>query len=376
MLLLDIARAADCFVVIPVARARARACRRHPGSRLRGSRPLAACGLREACRVAPRSDGELAGSRLVLDQRRVEIRAGLRRRSSRRAARAAPAVFDFLHRAVGELAQLERPERHADQPVHLQAERLQHVAHLAVLALADGEGEPDIGALLAVERRLDRPVAHAVDGDAAAQAVERLLRDAAVRAHAIAPQPAGRRQFEHARQPAVIGEQQQAFGVEVEPADADQPRQVLRQRAEDGRPPLRVGMGGHQAARLVVEEQPRALAPRQRLAVDRDAVGGVTLSAGEEITAPLTATRPAAIQASASRREARPARAITLAMRSPGFSLIALVGHARSRIRLAAIRLRPDSRVRETIRACRPSWNSPSTRPAPRRRAARCRSAA
>src|SRR5215831_18338132 len=45
-----------------------------------------------------------------------------------------------------------------------------------------------------------------------------------------------------------------------------------------------------------------------------------TLSAGEEITAPLTATRPAIIHASASRREARPARAITLAMCSPGIS--------------------------------------------------------
>src|SRR4249920_3010944 len=47
---------------------------------------------------------------------------------------------------------------------------------------------------------------------------------------------------------------------------------------------------------------------------------GVTFSAGEEITAPLTETRPAAIQASASRREASPARAITLAMRSPDVS--------------------------------------------------------
>src|SRR5262245_50920133 len=43
----------------------------------------------------------------------------------------------------------------------------------------------------------------------------------------------------------------------------------------------------------------------------------LTFSAGEVITAPLTDTRPAAIQASASRREARPARAITLAIRSP-----------------------------------------------------------
>src|SRR5262245_57784940 len=43
----------------------------------------------------------------------------------------------------------------------------------------------------------------------------------------------------------------------------------------------------------------------------------VMLSAGEEITESLTDTRPAVIHASASRRDARPARAMTLAMRSP-----------------------------------------------------------
>ena len=69
---------------------------------------------------------------------------------------------------------------------------------------------------------------------------------------------------------------------------------------------------------LLIEEQPRALA-RRAAAGRRRRYGRrrVTLSAGEAITAPLTATRPAAIQASASRREASPARAITLAMRSP-----------------------------------------------------------
>src|SRR5471030_994531 len=50
----------------------------------------------------------------------------------------------------------------------------------------------------------------------------------------------------------------------------------------------------------------------------------VTLSAGEEITTTLTETRPSAIQASAWRREARPARAMTLAMRSPGISDVVL----------------------------------------------------
>src|SRR5712671_763668 len=45
----------------------------------------------------------------------------------------------------------------------------------------------------------------------------------------------------------------------------------------------------------------------------------VTFSAGDAITRSLTATRPAAIQASASRRDVRPARAITFAMRSASF---------------------------------------------------------
>ena len=45
----------------------------------------------------------------------------------------------------------------------------------------------------------------------------------------------------------------------------------------------------------------------------------VTSSAGELMTRPLTVTRPCVIHSSASRREARPARATTLAMRSPDF---------------------------------------------------------
>ena len=180
--------------------------------------------------------------------------------------------FDFPHRAVVKIAEVERPERDADQPVHLQAERFKHLAHLAVLALADAEGQPDVGALFAVERRFDRPVTDAIDGDAAAQPVQRLLPHAAERAHAVAAQPACCRQFQHAREPAVIGEQQQSFGVDVEPADADQPRQVSRQRAENRVAAFRVGMGRHQPARLVVEEQPRALARPQRRAVDHDPV--------------------------------------------------------------------------------------------------------
>ena len=49
----------------------------------------------------------------------------------------------------------------------------------------------------------------------------------------------------------------------------------------------------------------------------------VTLSAGDAIVAPLTATRPAAIHSSASRREASPARAIDLGDALAGFVLVA-----------------------------------------------------
>ena len=95
---------------------------------------------------------------------------------------------------------------------------------------------------------------------------------AAVGTHPVAPQPAGRRQFQHTRQPAVIGQQQEPLGVDVEPADADQPRQTLGERRENGRATMRVGMRRQEPARLVIEEEPRALAVRQRLAVDDDAV--------------------------------------------------------------------------------------------------------
>src|SRR5262249_42162897 len=149
-----------------------------------------------------------------------------------------------------------------------QSERFEHLAHLAVLALADAEGEPDIGALFAIERRLDRSVTDVIDGDAAAQPVQRLLPNTAECAYAVSAQPAGRRQFEYAREPAVVREQQEAFGVDVEPADADEPRQVFRQRTEDRVTSFRVGVGRHQPARLVIKEQSCALARPQWRAVD------------------------------------------------------------------------------------------------------------
>ena len=85
------------------------------------------------CRHAPRA---------VLHDRSGEIDIGDSTRCARRAARA-DAGCGSPRRALRQIAELERAERHADQPVHPQAEMLQHVAHFAVLALADRKGEPD-----------------------------------------------------------------------------------------------------------------------------------------------------------------------------------------------------------------------------------------
>jgi len=175
---------------------------------------------------------------------------------------------------LGEFVELERAERHADEPRDREAEMAEHVSHFAVLALADAKVSHRFDPCTALDCGFDLTVMDAADRHAGAQFVELSLRYRTMRPHAVAPQPAGRGQFQDAGQRAVIGEEQQAFGIEVEPADADEAGQGWRQALEDGRPALRVGVRRHQAARLVIEEEPRAIARRQRFAIDGDAVAG------------------------------------------------------------------------------------------------------
>ena len=180
----------------------------------------------------------------------------------------------FLDRALAQLAELERPERQTDQPVYIEADMFEHPLDLAVLALAQAHGQPDIGALLAVKPGVDALIVHAVNGHAFAQAVEHALVGLAIGAHAVAPHPAGLGQFQHPREAAVIGHEQQALGIDVEAANSHQPRQLGRQSGEDGGPPLGVAVSRHEPARLVEEEEPGALAPAQRFAVHNNLVAG------------------------------------------------------------------------------------------------------
>src|SRR6266700_904962 len=99
--------------------------------------------------------------------------------------------LDLLDLALFELCELDRPVGDPDQPVHLEAEMGEHITHLAFLALADRKHQPDIGALVALQGRIDRSVFDAVDLDAFLQLVELGLRHLAMGADAIAPEPAG-----------------------------------------------------------------------------------------------------------------------------------------------------------------------------------------
>ena len=82
-------------------------------------------------------------------------------------------------------------------------------------------------------------------------------------ADAVAPQPRRLGQFQHARKRAIISEQQQPLGADIEAPDADEPGQIVGQRVEQGRAALRVGMRADEADRLVIAEQSGALADGQ-----------------------------------------------------------------------------------------------------------------
>ena len=124
---------------------------------------------------------------------------------------------------------------------------------------------------------------------------------------------------QHLRQVAVVGEQQQAGGVRVQAADVEQPLLVpLRVLREVGAAAVVVHRRDH-AGRLVQHHVRRARVDPDRHAVDGDLVdrrdrpgvpGSVTMR-------PFTATRPAAIRSSETRREATPAAASTFCSRSP-----------------------------------------------------------
>ncbi len=145
------------------------------------------------------------------------------------------------------------------------------------------------------------------DREALFQRGEILRLGRAVHAHAIAPEPAALRQLQGARQRAVVGEQQQPLGIEVEPSDRNDARHVLGQMREHGLAPALVLVRGDEALGLVIAPEARALPLGDGLAVDPDVVvvGDIGRRAGEHRPGDADAARQNPALGLAARAHAR-----------------------------------------------------------------------
>ena len=179
---------------------------------------------------------------------------------------------EFAHPPRFQIAQREGAVSRADQPVDHQAHGLHRAADFSVAALADADGQPGIRALLAVDAHGHGLEHLALDGDARAQGGEAGLVRGAVDADPVFAQPAGRGQFQLAFQRAVIGQQEQPFGIQVQPPHAHHPRHVLGQGVENRGAALFVARSADDAGGLVIEPKPRRFGRGQGLSVHQNPV--------------------------------------------------------------------------------------------------------
>ena len=91
----------------------------------------------------------------------------------------------FFNGSFSQFAQLEWPERHADQTIHRETKIFEDTFDFAILTLTQSEGEPNIIALLAIKRRFNRTIMHIINSDAFFQRIERRLIDFTKTPHTI-----------------------------------------------------------------------------------------------------------------------------------------------------------------------------------------------
>jgi hypothetical protein len=96
---------------------------------------------------------------------------------------------------------------------------------------------------------------NALDRDSLGQLFELVLGNVAERPCAVGSDNAGSGQLELPLQLAVVGEQQQAFGHEVEAADWHYAWKAWRQAVVDSRPAPGIALSGNRSLRLVKSEQ-------------------------------------------------------------------------------------------------------------------------
>src|SRR5690606_25973781 len=163
--------------------------------------------------------------------------------------------LDFAHRAFFKIAELERAERNADKPTDRKPQGTENVLYFAVLAFAQSDGNPDIGALNAFKFSFHAAIEHAIHGNAVLQIIQLLLSDLAVSTHAIAAKPSGGRQLKDTRQPAIIGQQQKPLGIDIEPPNRQHARHFRRQRLKDRWATFRITICRHEPGWLMIKPE-------------------------------------------------------------------------------------------------------------------------
>ena len=151
--------------------------------------------------------------------------------------------------------------------------RFHRAANFAVLAFAKTDCKPGICTLLPIKRYRHGLEILTIDGDALAQRFEHIIGGPTIYPHAVAPQPAVRGQFQPAFDLAVIGQQQQPFGVKVKATDAHDAGHVFGQIIKDRAATFFVAIGGHQPRGLVVQPDAGWFGLADGLAVHSDCIG-------------------------------------------------------------------------------------------------------
>ena len=120
----------------------------------------------------------------------------------------------------------------------------------------------------------------AIDRDAPPQRFQIRVGRIAVDPHPVFAQPAGRGQFQPPLQPAVVGQEQQAFRVQIQTPDRHHARHIVGQVVEHRRAALFIAGRGDQPIGLVIQPQARRFRRGNRPAVHRDPVGGSDVQRG------------------------------------------------------------------------------------------------
>ena len=145
-----------------------------------------------------------------------------------------------------------------DQPAHAEPDLVEKLAHLAIATFGDHHAVPVVDAFAATVFNRLEACALTVDLDAIEQAVARLDLERSEHAHSVLTLDTEARVHQLVGQFARVGEQQQAFGVDVEPPHR-LPLALRKpgQAPEHRWPVLRVVIGNDFAHRLVVGDHAR-----------------------------------------------------------------------------------------------------------------------